>query len=143
MKTAELELVSQDEGRSKPRPSRAGSFGRAISQIEPGQLSQSDLAYLRFILLALHSSMKEVRHSVGNRTLVIDVCVGIDLLIENAERRFGFPLVSPENKATPEARRQHPVDELTLEAAPSEPAGSPRPETGVNDQSTRHEQPPV
>ena len=140
MKTAELELVSQDEGRSKPRSSRAGSFGRALGGVEPRQLSQSDLAYLRFILLALHSSMKEVRHSIGNRALIIDACVGIDLLIENAERRLGFPVVTPEHEATPEAPRQYAPDELTLETPSSEPASSPRPETSINAQSPRHEQ---
>jgi hypothetical protein len=140
MQSPELELVSQDEGRSKPRSSRSGAFGRALGEVEPRQLSQSDLAYLRFILLALHSSMKEVRHSVGNRALIIDACVGMDLLIENAERRFGFPLISPEHEAIPEAPREHLVDELTLEAAPSQPAGSPRSETSSNAQFTRHEQ---
>jgi hypothetical protein len=137
MKTAELELVGQDEGCLKPRSGRAGSFGRALGEIEPRQLSQSDLAYLRFILLALHSSMKEVRHSVGNRALISDVCVGIDLLIENAERRFGFPMISAEQEATPEAPRQHALDELTLETPSSEPARSPRPEISINAQSTR------
>jgi hypothetical protein len=42
--------------------SRAGSFGRAMNEIEPRRLSESDLAYLRFIFLALHSSIMEVRY---------------------------------------------------------------------------------
>jgi hypothetical protein len=136
MQSPELELVSQDEGRSKPRFSRSGSFGRALGELEPRQLSQSDLAYLRFILLALHSSMKEVRHSVGNRALIIDACVGMDLLIENAERRFGFPLISAEREVIPDPPRQHGSDELTLETPSSEPASSPRPETSITAQFT-------
>jgi hypothetical protein len=137
MKTAELELVTKDEGCSKPRSSRSGSFGRALDEIEPRQLSQSDLAYLRFILLALHSSMKEVRHSVANRALVIDVCVGIDLLIENAERRFGFPVISPEHQVKPAAARQHLVNQFKLDATPDlgESGSSPGPETSLNDPS--------
>ena len=77
-----------------------------------------------------------LRHSVGNRALIIDACVGMDLLIENAERRFGFPVISPEQEATPEALRQHGPDELTLETPSSEPASSPRPETSITAQFT-------
>jgi hypothetical protein len=117
MNTATSKTGNQGENGSK-RASGSGSFGRALGEIEPRQLSQSDLAYLRFFLLALHSSMKEVRHSVANRALVIDVCVGIDLLIENAGRRFGFPQLSPGHQVIPPAPRQHLINQLTLEATP-------------------------
>jgi hypothetical protein len=60
MNTATSETGNQGENGSK-RASRTGSFGRSLGEVEPRQLSQSDLAYLRFIRLALHSSMKEVR----------------------------------------------------------------------------------
>ena len=103
------------------------------------RVSPAQTLHIR-VLLALHSSMKEVRHSVANRALVIDVCVGIDLLIENAGRRFGFPLLLPGYQVIPAAPRQHLVDELTLETPPSEPTSSPRPETSLNAPSTRHEQ---
>jgi hypothetical protein len=53
--------------------SRAGSFGRAMGEIEPRRLSESDLAYLRFIFLALQSSIKEARYSFANPALVLDV----------------------------------------------------------------------
>ena len=59
-----------------------------MGKIEPRGLSESDLAYLRFIFLALQSSIKEARDSLANRALVLDVFNGIDLLIENAARRF-------------------------------------------------------
>jgi hypothetical protein len=81
-----------------------------------------------------------LRHSVGNRALIIDACVGMDLLIENAERRFGFPRISHELAAASEAPREHLVDELTLEAAPSGSTSSPQPETSINAPSIRHEQ---
>jgi hypothetical protein len=58
MNTATSKTGKQGETGSKRSISRTGSFGRALGEIEPGQLSQSDLAYLRFFLLALHSSMK-------------------------------------------------------------------------------------
>jgi hypothetical protein len=160
MNTATSETGHQGENGSVRGHSRMGSFGRALGEIEPRQLSQSDLAYLRFFLLALHSSMKEVRHSVANRALVIDVCVGIDLLIENAGRRFGFPLLSPGHQVIPAAPRQHLINQLTLEATPpaaptfsgqrstlnvqcSDSGSSPQCETSANDQFTPHEQPTV
>ena len=40
------------------------------------------------ILLLLHNSFKEARHFLENRALFLDVLKGIDLLIENAGRRF-------------------------------------------------------
>jgi hypothetical protein len=118
MNSATSKTRNQGETGSKRSISRTGSLGRAMDEIEPQQLSQSDLAYLRFFLLALHSSMKEVRHSVANRALVMDVCVGIDLLIENAGRRFGFPLLPPGHQVIPPGPRQHLVNQLTLEATP-------------------------
>jgi hypothetical protein len=116
--------------------SRAGSFGRAMGRIEPRRLSESDLTYLRFIFVALQSSIKEARYSLANRALVLDVFNGIDLLIENAGRRFGFPVLSAGHQVTPEAPRQLRVRQLTLETPPSAPATSPRPETSLNDQPT-------
>jgi hypothetical protein len=151
MNTATSKTGNQGETGSKRASSRTGSFGRAVAEIGPRQLSQSDLAYLS--LLALHSSMKEVRHSVANRALVTDVCVGIDLLIENAGRRFGFPLLSPGPQVILPAPRPHLVNQLTLEATPpvaptfnvqcSASGSSPRPETSLNNLSTPHEQPPI
>jgi hypothetical protein len=141
MTTAESDLAAQNENRSK-QPSRFGSFGRVLSELEPRQLSQSDLAYLRFFLLALRSSVKEVRNRVANRTLVLDISIGIDLLIENAGRRFGFPPLAPEHQATP----ADPVNQLTLEATPpaaptfnvqcADPGSSPRRAASLNEQST-------
>jgi hypothetical protein len=136
MKTAESDPGAQDDKRSGPRSSRSGSFGRSLSEIEPRQLSESDLAYLRFFLLALHSSVKEVRHRVADRALVIDVCVGIDLLIENADRRFGFPLLSPEHQRIP----PNVADQLTLEANLSKSPNSRPSPPSLSDQSTPHEQ---
>jgi len=81
-----------------------------------------------------------LRHSVGNRALIIDACVGMDLLIENAERRFGFPLISAEREVIPDPPRQHGSDELTLETPSSVSPSSPRPETSSNAQPTCHEQ---
>jgi hypothetical protein len=69
-------------------PTTAGAFGRALSRVEPRQLCQSDRAYLRFIFLALHNSVREVGRSLENERLVRDVLSGIDLLIDNAGRRF-------------------------------------------------------
>jgi hypothetical protein len=140
--------------------SRAGSFGRAMGEIEPRRLSESDLAYLRFIFLALHSSIKEARCSFANRALVFDVFNGIDFLIENAGRRFGFPLLSQGHRVVEPAPPKPLAYQLSLEATPpaaptlnvqrstlnvqrSDSGSSPRPETSPNDQSTRHEQPPV
>jgi hypothetical protein len=97
--------------------SRAGSFGRAMGEIEPRRLSESDLAYLRFIFLALQTSIKEVRYLFANRALVLDVFNGIDLLIENAGRRFGFPLLSPGQVVAP-APPKTLAYQLSLEATP-------------------------
>jgi hypothetical protein len=123
--------------------SRTGSFGRAMGEIEPRRLSESDLAYLRFIFLALHSSIKEARYSFPNRALVFDVFNGIDLLIENAGRRFGFPLLSPGQVVAP-APPKPLAYQLSLEPTPRFPESpsSPQPETSL-DQSTPHEKPPV
>jgi hypothetical protein len=98
--------------------SRAGSFGRAMGEIEPRRLSESDLAYLRFIFLALQSSIKEVRYSFANRALVLDVFNGIDLLIENAGRRFGFPLLSQGHRVVEPAPPKRLAYQLSLEATP-------------------------
>jgi hypothetical protein len=124
--------------------SRAGSFGRAMGEIEPRRLSESDLAYLRFIFLALQSSIKEARYSFPNRALVLDVFNGIDLLIENAGRRFGFPLFSPGHRVVAPATPKPLANQLSLEPTLRlhESASSRQPETSL-DQSTPHEQPPV
>jgi hypothetical protein len=89
-----------------------------MGQIEPRRLSESDLAYLRFIFLALHSSIKEARYSFANRALVFDVFNSIDLLIENAGRRFGFPLLWPGRQVVAAAPPKTLALQLSLEATP-------------------------
>ena len=116
MTSQKLETRSHGETLPEQGSSRAGSFGRAIGKIEPRRLSESDLAYLRFIFLALQSSIKEARYSFANRTLVLDVFNGIDLLIENAARRFAFPLLPPTRQVVAPAPPNPLPYQLTLEA---------------------------
>jgi hypothetical protein len=124
--------------------SRAGSFGRAMGKIEPRRLSESDLAYLRFIFVALHSSIKEARYSLANRVLVLDVFNGIDLLIENAGRRFGFPLLSPGHQVVASAPPKPLPYQLSLEPTPGLPESPSSPRTQNESRPiTPHEEPPV
>jgi len=104
--------------------SATGAFGRALRRVGPGQLSQSDQAYLRFILLALHNSLKEARRCLENTTLVLEVLSGMDLLIENAERRFGLPPSSARDQAMRSAPREEMATQLRLEAVPLCPGSS-------------------
>ena len=153
MTSQKLETRSHGETVPEQGTSRAGSFGPAMGKTEPRRLSESDLAYLRFIFLALQSSIKEARYSFANRTLVLDVFNGIDLLIENAARRFSFPLLPPRCQAVASAPPNPLPYQLTLEATPPaaptlnvqrstlnvlclDSGSSPRPETSLNDQPT-------
>ena len=85
--------------------------------------SDAQRAYLNFFVLALRSSLLELRASLDNRARMLEILDGLDLLVENLRKYFR--MVAP-GRNQRKAALPPPPDAEQLRLGTRNPAAPPR-----------------